>query len=839
MRTKKGSILLEEIPHPKQDEIIDFVRHIRAVFTAHKMYPVGHQMIIRSIERLYHHLQKLFHTYPLLVVSLNDNHFELNGDRMTRSAPERQFAEEELPDLLQKQGIETLVFSPETMIQDLINLFSLIMAKKDTSVKPKLERIQSTMPSVQLNASIIRRNTSDKVRDKLSIEELVQSMDRDALLQELGLDPDNLPPEIQEQLERAEQAKQQEQPQQLSPDEMIEQLPEFVRSGHFVQDLLSQSPYAQRWPGIWSGQQPAPTGGHNEFTEFPIAEEPPQHLSSQSLDAIAPFQSSTQLPAKNRLDSIDWNAFRNRPVTDFPSHLQPESIVQSDQFSELMRTGQFLEYLKTYFGQQKKLSQRLQLGDPEAQEDLESPYTKAQIQESVDHLTESLYHIQNTPFFEQMQRQITSQVTTMVPELFNEYLLKLTSNNHVQTTLRNSILQDISPEKLVESQDELLGQMEAGEHEEDPAQASELLQAMVQRQLTAGTLKDVRRMLGLMEKKQENSASLHQSTEQINSLLTSHDNVSQLMEQGLQREAGEEARKLLAQLADKTAVQCLTEVFKQQNNDTKLNLIELSIDVLKDASPEKREAGLAPLLQQIDAFDQHAEQQVLLMELGRQYAPSQFEKYILKSLSQTQAPQKRTELLQQAISHDSPNLRALFQKLVLQRSFSQNPEQEELVLQYLHKTETLNAVGLIESWILDEESKHSMRQSAIWIMGAFHNEESLAVLGKILCQQHIVNEKKEHVYDEALRFQALHALTRFNRTRVGPLLNHAKKDPSLLIKTYAEELLKDVSIEKQDVPKEVLYSAETLATEQLVLDGEESAGLLDKLKKLPSLFRKE
>ena len=70
-----------------------------------------------------------------------------------------------------------------------------------------------------------------------------------------------------------------EQPQQLSPDEMIEQLPEFVRSGHFVQDLLSQSPYAQRWPGIWSGQQPAPTGGHNEFTEFPIAEEPPQHLS--------------------------------------------------------------------------------------------------------------------------------------------------------------------------------------------------------------------------------------------------------------------------------------------------------------------------------------------------------------------------------------------------------------------------------------------------------------------------------------------------------------------------------------------------------------------------------
>lgn len=192
--TARSSTFKKMLSLPKQDEVLDVLRQLRAVANAHKMYPPGHQMLRRINTRLYEEVQRLCQKMPFLALLFSAEGTELNGELLNRPTPERQFGRE-FSAHFQTIGINTLVIPPEVHRNELGDFFEITLRDNpDVDGALDVDGLTLRFPSLPINRQILRRGSANKVRDKMSLRELMASMDRESLLKELGLQPDQISP---------------------------------------------------------------------------------------------------------------------------------------------------------------------------------------------------------------------------------------------------------------------------------------------------------------------------------------------------------------------------------------------------------------------------------------------------------------------------------------------------------------------------------------------------------------------------------------------------------------------------------------------------------------------
>ncbi len=240
-------IHLQDLAKPRIAESIELVRLLRAVINAFRMYPPGNQMIQRSVERFARGMGALCDSLGQLVLNFASDNIEFNGEPVPRNVAESRLAQE-LAKIFVARGVKTVVYDRTTQVQEFAEWLRFISRQdvEDDDASFRVDLQQSHFPHLQLNRQVVTRHASEQVRDKLSVREIMASMDRDSLLKELGLEDEQLAPEFLEALEQPN-AQPPEAPsgamQGLADPNVAKQeqhLEEVVHSGLFALTLIKR-----------------------------------------------------------------------------------------------------------------------------------------------------------------------------------------------------------------------------------------------------------------------------------------------------------------------------------------------------------------------------------------------------------------------------------------------------------------------------------------------------------------------------------------------------------------------------------------------------------------------
>ncbi len=262
------AIHLQDLAKPRTAESVELVRLLRAVINAFRMYPPGNQMIQRSIERFARGMGALCDSLGQLVLNFASETIEINGEPIPRNVTESRLAQE-LSKIFVARGVKTVVFDRTTQVQEFAEWLRFISRQdvEDDDASFRLDLQQSHFPHLQLNRQVVTRHASDQMRDKLSVREIMASMDRDSLLKELGLEDEQLAPEFLEALEQPNpQAS--EAPSSLmrgvgdSPTSAQEQhIESLVQSGRFALTLIKREARYRRERNVRQANAGSPRMG--------------------------------------------------------------------------------------------------------------------------------------------------------------------------------------------------------------------------------------------------------------------------------------------------------------------------------------------------------------------------------------------------------------------------------------------------------------------------------------------------------------------------------------------------------------------------------------------------
>ncbi|MCK6508771.1 hypothetical protein L6R29_02240 [Myxococcota bacterium] len=240
-------IHLQDLAKPRIADSIELVRLLRAVINAFRMYPPGNQMIQRSVERFARGMGALCDSLGQLVLNFASDNIEFNGEPVPRNVAESRLAQE-LAKIFVARGVKTVVYDRTTQVQEFAEWLRFISRQdvEDDDASFRVDLQQSHFPHLQLNRQVVTRHASEQVRDKLSVREIMASMDRDSLLKELGLEDEQLAPEFLEALEQpnAQSPEAPSEAMQGSVDPNVakqeQHLEDAVRSGLFAFTLIKR-----------------------------------------------------------------------------------------------------------------------------------------------------------------------------------------------------------------------------------------------------------------------------------------------------------------------------------------------------------------------------------------------------------------------------------------------------------------------------------------------------------------------------------------------------------------------------------------------------------------------
>ena len=231
------------------------------------------------------------------------------------------------------------------------------------------------------------------------------------------------------------------------------------------------------------------------------------------------------------------------------------------------------------------------------------------------------------------------------------------------------------------------------------------------------------------------------------------------------------------------------------------------IELKNLSTPQQREAHIAALLQMLEHADsanrekglRHAlshldqlpdvETQEFCFSICRQYVPELLESYIFQNLSAIRYEDLRIRLFRQAVACDTPRLRRMLHQQLQSNALAYDSVQEEWLLRYLHRTQALNALAFLQQRISDPHTELHIRNSSIWMLGAFPNATSLTMLEHILmssCPDYI---QPEHW--QTLQLQAIHTLSRFPLDDARPFLSHIKHKMPTFLQIHVYEILRE------------------------------------------------
>ncbi|MEM1007598.1 MAG: hypothetical protein AAGJ35_01215, partial [Myxococcota bacterium] len=257
-------VYLEDLDVPTSKELVEIVKAMRSVINAFRMYPSGNQMIQKSIDRFQESLKKILQRLECMAFNFIKGDFLVNGEGLSPSFPENKVSKE-LSAMFHGRGVKTLMLDQAEQLEDFAHWLGLMSQQEGPSEKAKvsLGEQKNKFPGLRLNASVVSNKTSDVMRDKLSVREIVASMDRDSLLRELGIDDEQLAPDLLEALEEggigsiglfekqahaldfSEDCAADAQHQSVSgKEEQQKQLEEMIAQGRFALLLVQQE---RRW----------------------------------------------------------------------------------------------------------------------------------------------------------------------------------------------------------------------------------------------------------------------------------------------------------------------------------------------------------------------------------------------------------------------------------------------------------------------------------------------------------------------------------------------------------------------------------------------------------------
>ncbi|MCB9638246.1 MAG: hypothetical protein H6727_04965 [Myxococcales bacterium] len=821
MRNERKIYTLEEVPLPKQDEVLEILRQLRAVLNAHKMYPPGHQMLRRINTRLHEEVQKRLQKAPFLALLFTAEGTEVNGERLNRPSPERQFGRE-IATHYQTLGINTVVFPKDVKRNELSDFFDLTLRHNiDVDGSLDLDGLATRFYTVDFNKQVIRRGGSNKIRDKMSLRELMASMDRESLLKELGLQPDQIPPELQElfdEKERADQGKQKE--DNLRKES--EAFAQYVRSGRFLAELFQTHQSSDQWPTI-SGHHPP----RSSFTNLPslgtnpmmassgqLPQTPNKPTQSMELPAAKTAFSADDIPAiqgqplegSSALNRIDWNSLAQRPEAPFPSHWQPAALASSDEFEDFVRTGKAQEYLQAFLAQQhQNMGVPLPTpGLPAGSTGIDPLLVQQQIQSALQQFNLSAQKLPDEQMKQIYQEQIAQQISNTPPDVLAQYVMQLSHTEPFQAELRKSLLSSLPSEQIEASQEALLAQIRQAPSKDFVEGGVGVLQEFIDQQIEKGVYSGLKKLLHrLDENGMGDSISVKEGLEKLMDHVSEPEKVHQLLEDGKQR-LNKEAREVLGELAPQAIPQALDELANKSAEDPGAfqQQVELLIEVARSAPPKKRDDAFQSLFERMRSGLVIDEQQDVILELSRRFAPRIFEDYLLHRLTDPLQSSERERLLNQAIAHDSPKIRAFLAKYLQSRALSHLPELEELILQYLERVEALDGLVWLAQELEDTENEPGRRHTAIWMLGLFQDDKSVALLKRILFDK----RKKSFAYSDDMRFQALHTLTRFPRPQVLMLIQKMRDDGNPLLKGYAVQMTQETTPEEESAARTLYFT---------------------------------
>lgn len=719
MTGRTDLIMLDELNTPKQGGLIEFVRFFRTALNAHKIYPVGHKMIVQSIDRMLKSARRSTTTSaPQFVISLFEDHLEFNGEKIKRRGAEMDYSKE-IAGIFKDQRLQTVILRPTTQPREISKLFSLLVTH-DPIEDGELDfaSLQTQLPSLGLNLTVVRRTIGDKVKEQLPESHYISSADLPAA-----------EPEVPAH----------------DPDEVLGGLPPFVRSGQFMHQILSQYESDDMWPAARLAI--SDSQGSGMFGTTPLGKSGEfSHFSMPGLDAVSPsHESLDDAPEPDGIGQELMLELEDEPFA--PSHPPTPPSGSMVSLPGLPPVGDFSTL------------------PPDLQE--------------------------------RLKEEMLKQIDQMVPAAITQTIQQLSSNDPSQAELRRSILEQLTPEALEESQQELVDQIEQASARDEVVGAVELFREMLDQQFEKGILEGASHALAEIEERaeQSGSSSLQAGVAKVREHLQQADKLEHLIEHGVEVKR-KDARKLLSQLAPSSLPQCIRALIAAQDREERRRLSELLIELSRNATPEKREAAFRSLITQLKDIDADEQEQEFFLELIRSYSPIQFETYIIQNLTNSNDEAEQALLMRQAISHDSPKLRGLLNKLFEERVFAHAPEQEELLLLYLYRRGVIDVLHLLQESIDNGRQDEGLRHSAVWLLGAIEDERTLGMLKQVLSRE---NDLGRPYYPDSLRFQALHTLSRLPRTDTEALIRGAREDQSLLVQAHAAFLLNEpVTISSQD-----------------------------------------
>ncbi|MEM1008695.1 MAG: hypothetical protein AAGJ35_06780, partial [Myxococcota bacterium] len=252
----------------------------------------------------------------------------------------------------------------------------------------------------------------------------------------------------------------------------------------------------------------------------------------------------------------------------------------------------------------------------------------------------------------------------------------------------------------------------------------------------------------------------------------------------------EEARSFLKEIAPQAldaGIQNLPQFGEKLALDKQK--VEALFDIAQNAPPEKQQQAFEQLFYRMKEGELQDLQVDIVLEMARNVVPEMLADYLQDRLKQEISVQERETLLHQAIALDTAELQEFLGYALKGRCFSHQPEQEELILQYLHRKQNLEA----SSWLCQEidtpDNPSCFKHSAIWMLGLFHQPKVLEILRNILFSK----QKKAFAYTDDLRFQAAFTLTRFPRPQVLNLFEQLQRDPFALLRTFAQDIVDNTS----------------------------------------------
>jgi hypothetical protein len=490
----------------------------------------------------------------------------------------------------------------------------------------------------------------------------------------------------------------------------------------------------------------------------------------------------------------------------FPNHWQPAALAATDGFEDFIRSGKAQDYLQAFLAQQHQQT-GVSLPNaslPPGSLGLDPLLVQQQIQSALQQFNLSSQRLSDDQMRHAYQEQIAQQLSQTPPDVLAQYVMQLSHSEPFQAALRQSLLSSIPPERLEASQEALLAQIRQAPSKEFVEGGMGVLQEFIDQQIEQGVYSGLKKLLNRFDDSVANdSISVKEGLQKLLSHVAEPKHLQQLIEDGKQRN-NKDAREVLGEIAQQALPQCLDELAEHSSDDPGAfqQQVELLIEVARSAPAQKRDVAFKSLFERMRSGLILDEQQDVILELSRHFAPQIFEDYLLNRLTEPLQRNERQRLLNQAIAHDTPKVRAFLLKLLQARALSHLPELEELVLQYLQRSETLDGLVWLAQELEHTDKAPGLRHSAVWMLGLFHDEKSIALLKRILLDK----RKKTFSYSDDLRYQALHTLTRFPRPQILPILHKMREDNNPLLKAYAVQMTSETTPEEESAARTMYFT---------------------------------